>query len=248
MGREPYGAPLRVRAMRRSNLGVAVAVLLALLTVTACGSDKPKAAPPSSTTATVPPTTTAAAAVSTTSTTGTSATATTVSGATAVRTFSPWSASGTLAPGLNVSSTLRGTCWTQSDAVGSATTYRCMAGNEIYDPCFTPPRQSNPADAACPLAPWDSTVTVLTLSGPLPTAGSTAYRFPWAIELSNQARCIVISGTSTSVDGVRLSYYCLSPRGAAAAIVSMTQPWGAKFATNPASGPLQSERVTLAWY
>jgi len=123
-----------------------------------------------------------------------------------------------------------------------------MAGNYIYDPCFLPPNEPDPVHAACIEAPWDSSVTMLTLEGPLPKFNSFPHGSPWAVELSNTARCVIVTGTSTIVDGVPLSYVCQNPIGGAAQIVTTAQPWTARYAADLRSGPLQAEQVTTAWY
>ena len=158
-----------------------VALALAALTLSACGSS------PGSRSGTTSPTTTGAERT-TTSAVGTS---TTAAGTQEVG-FDPYSAQGVLLPGMQVTSKVAGTCI--SPGVAGATSYRCFAQPQaaIYDPCFAPPRAtSGPLECfADPSAPD----AVEFDTGQLPAApeGAPATR-PWAMELANGQVCVLVA-------------------------------------------------------
>jgi hypothetical protein len=146
--------------------------LVGSLALTACGSS-PTTTPPASTR---PPSTTSSAAV------------------TRQLTYQPFSAQGTIDPKLRVSKTVNGTC--QAAGVAGNSSYRCFArasGNNIYDPCFAPPRALN-GPLLCPsVNPANSNVVQFDV-GSLPSAlhGAPEER-PWAVRLSNGQVCVLVN-------------------------------------------------------
>jgi eukaryotic-like serine/threonine-protein kinase len=128
----------------------------------------------------------------------------TASAATLVRTFRPYDSDGhlTVAVGHRTS----GHCWEGSLAAPAATTYRCLAGNAILDPCFASAAAAHPAKVACFTDPW-SKATLLTLTHRLPSQHQPPAR-PWAAVLADGARCIAATGTAPFVHGVGLGYAC----------------------------------------
>jgi len=130
---------------------------------------------------------------------------------TTVQLFAPYRPGG-LASGLRVEANVGGYCWGGSEALlGRSDAWHCTANNRIYDPCFA----SNSTDTtplACATDPWAGTVTLLTLTAPLPrdranTAAGTA-RNPWAAQLANGARCQIITGTSATIAGMPIGAAC----------------------------------------
>ncbi len=93
--------------------------------------------------------------------------------------------------GMRVTATLRrGNCWTQSISVSRADAYRCMVGNNIYDPCFT----TGSRRVACPLDLVRNEGIIIALRAPLarnPSGNDTA----WAMLLADGVTCAVITGT-----------------------------------------------------
>jgi hypothetical protein len=142
----------------------------------------------------------------------------------AQKTFAAYRADGTLA--VAVGAHRSGSCFAPSIVAARAIAYRCIAGNAIEDPCFAAagraakqpvirhPVIRHPVTLACFGSPWSS-ATVLTVSGPLPARTETQFvSHPWALQLSNGARCVATTGTVPTVDGVSLSYQCGSDRDA----------------------------------
>ena len=125
------------------------------------------------------------------------------SAATAVRTVTPWTASGRLT--VASTGTAAGSCFTTSLAAPSPTTYRCFHGNTLLDPCFLSPTSTH--TVACLAAPW-STAQVLTLATAPPPPVRTGSGRVWALSLADGTRCVADTGTVPLVAGVNLSYDC----------------------------------------
>jgi hypothetical protein len=87
---------------------------------------------------------------------------------------------------------LDGNCWTSSIASTRTDAYRCMAGNEIYDPCFV----IDPKSVGCPTDLAADTGVVLNLTKALPPAES-AGQAPqaFAMVLQSGAKCNRATGT-----------------------------------------------------
>lgn len=105
----------------------------------------------------------------------------------------PWSASGRLAPQVHVAKRVSGYCWTSSLEVDDFYAWRCMAGNDIYDPCFAP-SVDHAAQVLCnDMSPWDTAGILMQLTKPLPLA--QAFTAPewtgFAVQLANKARCVL---------------------------------------------------------
>lgn len=150
----------------------------------------------------------------------TAAPATTAAKATVVTRFTPYAASGALSVPIEEHAT--GSCWMASIEVPMLGAYRCLVGNEIADPCFTPPRPASPVTVACLPDPW-SGAQVVTLTEPLPSGPPLGDADnPWAVQLANGARCVAGTGTVHSVAGVALNLLC--PGGMAAGGLDRTNP------------------------
>jgi hypothetical protein len=132
----------------------------------------------------------------------------------AQKTFTAYSADGTLR--FAVGARRSGSCFATSIVAARAGAYRCISGNTIEDPCFanTAHASGRPTTLACFSAPWSQAV-VLTVSAALPAGGATGLvRQPWALQLVNGARCVATTGTVPTVAGVALNYLCGSDHDA----------------------------------
>jgi len=105
-----------------------------------------------------------------------------------------------------------GSCWTNSNIVHRSDVWRCMIGNEIFDPCYT---ARDKTTIVCDAQPEIENPTgfVLKLTKPLPTPGVLKGPFSSAsiIELEDGTICNFISGASGATDGVRIeriNYSC----------------------------------------
>jgi hypothetical protein len=117
--------------------------------------------------------------------------------------FTPYTAAGKLR--VAVAHKARGYCWESSLAAPKTTTFRCITGNTILDPCFV--SGTHATTAACVADPW-SKATVLTLTKALPKPALVPIKRPWAVRLSNGARCVAGTGTAAFVHGRNLDYIC----------------------------------------
>ena len=109
---------------------------------------------------------------------------------------------------MPVARRVSGHCWETSLAAPAANDYRCLAANQILDPCFVSPADHamhKPSTLACFTDPWSKAVQLhtrrLPKSQPLKTS-------PWAVVLADGKRCVAGTGTSPFVKGVGLDYWC----------------------------------------
>jgi hypothetical protein len=144
-----------------------------------------------------------------------------------------------------------GSCWTRSIAAPSrADAWRCMLGNEIYDPCFSP---KAPGVVVCDVNPVSGgRGFAVRLTKPLP-AGEPPFTarlaLPWVVQLANGEVCIPLTGTHELIGKESIGYECSRSDAARAngaetglidgSIVSGTV-WHARLATFriPRSGTL----------
>lgn len=101
---------------------------------------------------------------------------------------------------MKVRSTVRGHCWTNSIASRRSDAFRCMVGNEIYDPCFS----IDAKKVACPTDPVSNSGVRIVLTRPLPEANAGGTHNPWMMQLANGAKCS--AGTGTVIPNY--PYYC----------------------------------------
>jgi hypothetical protein len=130
--------------------------------------------------------------------------------------FSAWSGDA-FRHDLTVSAKIVGFCWIHSLASDRPDAWRCMARNDIHDPCFS--GSSDPNKVACVEGPFSKDVDLMALTKPLPSAGGemkltgklARVRLagePWGLRLADGETCEYVSGATEVVDGVRLSYGC----------------------------------------
>ena len=130
---------------------------------------------------------------------------------TQVITYAPWAGAGTLASSISASATQSGSCFSTSSATTAPGAYRCLAGNDLYDPCFAD-AASAAGEVACPNPANPDSVVVIKLTAALPTpatsAGSTI--IPWLLVLANGQQCQTITGTGGTLGGKNEAYGCPS--------------------------------------
>src|SRR5260370_2993028 len=112
-------------------------------------------------------------------------------------------------PSIPTEQARSGDCQTYSIAVSRPGVWRCIADNEIYDPCFENSKlrgsvicHSNPATG--------STEFLLRLNKPLPppSKSSVADSLPWLMKLADGSICERETGTISSVNGEDVPYDC----------------------------------------
>ncbi len=102
-----------------------------------------------------------------------------------------------------------GNCWTDSIAVSRRGAWRCMAGNEIFDPCFENSGLTNAVICgANPAAGKAGFVLKLTEPLPAPSSGAPSFLRPWMVKLADGTTCEILTGTISSVNGLDVPYDC----------------------------------------
>jgi hypothetical protein len=229
------------RLRRLAPLAAAALVAVALA---ACGSSGTPSPHQSGAGATHRTTTSTTAGRSTTSV---SSTTTTTAPASQVMTFSPFTAQGTLAQGLEVIQQVSGHC--TSPGVAGSISYRCIAqpGDVPYDPCFAPPLASEGSLVCVP----DPAVTEVTrFSAAVPKASTSPPQKPvWAMRLQNGEVCVLVKA---QWDG-RGPFACPTPSAAGSVADCRTptksaQGWSAECqAKENDSSPFNTVPVLNVW-
>lgn len=101
---------------------------------------------------------------------------------------------------MEVTTTLRGSCWVPSIAIERRDAYRCMSANEIFDPCFV----RGAGTVYCPQDLIADRGTVIRLTKALPPPSKSNKDEPWAMQLKSGDFCTI--GTGTIVPG--FPFYC----------------------------------------
>jgi len=149
--------------------------------------------------------------------------------------------------------------------------WRC----NTVDPCFAPSALGGDV-VACATDPWSDSVLLMHLASPItpdtnqcPTGAQPCVRnrlpfdfttLPWALELTNGARCTLKArGTLVEIGGVLLSWLCETADGMGAAAggspastvrnaVDRSAPLWTVFYLGPSSHALEEVGVLVAWY
>ena len=114
----------------------------------------------------------------------------------------------TYMPGPPTGEPQAGSCWTNSLAVWREDAWRCMVGNDIYDPCF-----AEDDGVICGANPVTSTISfALTLTEPLPApeVSSDTANHAWLVELADGTVCEFATGATGGVGDERINYFCPS--------------------------------------
>ncbi|HEY6792161.1 MAG TPA: hypothetical protein VI365_33090 [Trebonia sp.] len=161
-------------------------------------------------------------------------------------TFNPWTAAGTLLPGIKVAETISGSSCTAGSPWDPGSRYAWECG--AYFACFAPPGRTDVTQVACMSGPW-SDAYLLNLTTPLassswgtPTAAELEY--PWAVALANGQECVVLHGTGQLLDGLELNTACND--GYVTFPSTGTDPWTVKYVASGSSSPV-TVAVTTAY-
>ncbi|MBA3916365.1 MAG: hypothetical protein H0X25_21475 [Acidobacteriales bacterium] len=169
---------------------------------------------------------------------------------TQIKLFTPY-AVGKLSQALKPSAPVKGSCFAASVADPSReSAWRCTAGNAIMDPCFQD-LTSDPNQLACARAPWETEITMLSLTHPLPdTDKKTVDRdkaAPWALELANGDRCSLFTGATAPIGGMRINYGCPGG-GQVIGDMDKSLPVWRVFYQKQGAPALEQVGVKAAWY
>lgn len=124
--------------------------------------------------------------------------------------YQPWSAAG-LRTGYTVAAKTHGSCWTNSLTTDRSDAWRCMVGDDIYDPCFLGPTRKT---VACAGDPFSKRVLLVALKQPLPSAKDSMSQWlrptgnPWGLRLTTGETCSFATGATDVAHGMRLNYEC----------------------------------------
>ena len=100
-----------------------------------------------------------------------------------------------------------GSCWSSSDVLNRADAWRCTSGDDIYDPCFSIP--GNSQAVICDTSPLsNSTGFKLNLIEPLPSHWTITTNSALAFELADGTNCSFVGGATAAFGGKRVNYSC----------------------------------------
>jgi hypothetical protein len=166
--------------------------------------------------------------------------------------FAPFTG-GSVAKGLRVVKSVRGTCWTGSEGTARADAWRCMSGNLIYDPCFSDQTSGGDTYVICAESPFARTVVKFVLTKPLPykygnKEGDPTRFLPWAVRLASGLTCVNIQGASGAIAGMRIGYYCSNKGILVGSPKRSTATWKIFYAKSFNSSNLGLVAISQAWW
>lgn len=143
-----------------------------------------------------------------------------------------------------------GSCFSGSDAIARKDAWRCLSGNNLYDPCFSSPL--DPGHVACPRASLTRGVNIrLTKKLPRKFADHGAPSLkdqPWNIETGTYRHYVFASGASNVVDGKRANYFSAGTKAALWGYpLRSHQPWTILWAPLNATSLHKHVRIRHAW-
>lgn len=103
---------------------------------------------------------------------------------------------------------ISGYCWTGSIAIDRPDAYRCMSGNEIYDPCFAGRVKGYVVCDPNPAKGDPGRRMKLTKALPEPEGQTGSFEGAWLVELEDGTTCMPITGARGEIEGKTPSYYC----------------------------------------
>ncbi|MHA7841318.1 MAG: hypothetical protein ACX932_05580 [Gammaproteobacteria bacterium] len=153
-----------------------------------------------------------------------------------------------LVKALSIKKQVRGLC------VGSLVNehkgaWRCLSAGNVYDPCFKRPN-SGYGVFACAQTPWDNQIILLTATDyPNNNNKNTnlAKADPWAIELANHHQCILLTGATGLLHGLRMNYRCNDDSYVLGPLDKTKDLWQAKF-HHMKTNKVTPVNVQTAWY
>ena len=125
-------------------------------------------------------------------------------------------------PAGAVGSPRQGTCdMGESLALDRSDAWRCMVGNEIFDPCFSLAQHAG--RVICDADPTHPTGIVVVLPGPLPTHAPAHNAQAWMLKLGDGTICGFLTGATGGVANQRINYGCTNRNE----VIGSPQPQGA---------------------
>ncbi|MFG3480106.1 serine/threonine-protein kinase [Streptomyces sp. NPDC047980] len=132
-------------------------------------------------------------------------------GRTQVTTIAPWAVGGYPADDITVTGETVGSCWSSSEATMRLDSWRCIAEDQILDPCFAPDESPEHEALLC-MGTQPNRMVRLTLTEPLPgnnfhIPGGPQVT-PLLIILADGNACRTMTGATTVLAGERMIYGC----------------------------------------
>jgi hypothetical protein len=168
---------------------------------------------------------------------------------TSLHTYEPFSGHA-LARGVRVARTTHGSCWTTSIADARTDAFRCMVGNDIYDPCFAPAAAAS-TDVVCPLDVPGAPVLRIALTKPLPLPGPSVnprHYPPWAVQLPGGRWCTLETGAAGIIAGLRVSYNCTGGGVLLGTIARSAGGWTLRYAASGRATSASRVSLRAAWW
>jgi hypothetical protein len=168
---------------------------------------------------------------------------------TSVVLFTPWE-SGQIRHGYSVASKAKGSCWTNALTTNRPDAWRCMIGNDIYDPCFA--GAAHATVVACADDPFSKRVVLLNLTKPLANGDTAMSQMlqpkgePWGLRLTNGETCSFATGATDVVQGMRMNYECKG-NDFIAGLADRSKPlWSAHLIVWPNKSRLKTVEIATA--
>ena len=94
----------------------------------------------------------------------------------------------------------------ESLALDRSDAWRCIVGNNIYDPCFS--TSAHATTVICGASPSKPVGIKVTLSAPLPAHAKALDKQPWIVILGDGLTCGFVTGATFGVGDQRANYGC----------------------------------------
>ena len=148
-------------------------------------------------------------------------------------------------PALRIAKTLSGSCNGGSSAINRSDAWRCFGGNFVLDPCFSSSHATG--IVLCPGNPWRKSLIEVKV-GNL-TLGNThrpsTNGLPWAIETVSGLKCVIATGATTVVGGLRANYFCKNSVSLWGNPSRNTEPWTIGVGKTKST---RNTQVKTAWF
>jgi hypothetical protein len=162
--------------------------------------------------------------------------------------YEAFTASGKAA--IHITKTVDGYCYIGSLAAVRDDAWRCISGNDLYDPCFSSHKAKG--IVLCVGLPWQRSGVEIKLTKPLPKpyAGKPSTSgLPWGIETTAGLKCVFATGGTTAIGGVRANYGCTTSNEWLWGSPSRkTQPWTIYIAPFDATKLSTRAKIAVAWF
>lgn len=177
-----------------------------------------------------------------------SAFAATTGHATRARIYRAFKANG--APSIHITKSVRGSCFSGSDATYRDDAWRCKSGHFLYDPCFSSGKAKGMV--LCPTAAWKRSGLEIKLTKPLPKKYRDKHKpstsgGAWAIETQPGWKCVLDTGATWLFHRLRANYYCRGGKWLYGAPDRKHEPWTIE-AGSAHPKKLHKVAIASAWF